>query len=225
MIQASRLMIAEFLEVTFSRHGTCKLLYDTSLALARSSPTRRYTGYILAAVVSVESCDVKGKMVWQLAYGISRHRGRMSAGMTCGQVVSSQPVGHGCTNETRSSARQPTGTGFSLSVASCAMSRELSVGCWFHENPGENLTEYHKCTKIIKVINLRYVRLSTGPSLVRHGRQEPGLGPSVTRPRNSCGLFISGRFHHCTDLDQLLSKISIPQDVTLISLISGCRCF
>ena len=45
VIQASRLMIAEFLEVTFSRHGTCKLLYDTSLALARSSPTRRYTGY------------------------------------------------------------------------------------------------------------------------------------------------------------------------------------
>ena len=44
VIQASRLMIAEFLEVTFSRHGTCKLLYDTSLALARSSPTRRYTG-------------------------------------------------------------------------------------------------------------------------------------------------------------------------------------
>ena len=37
-------MIVEFLEVTFSRHGTCKLLYDTSLALARSSPTRRYTG-------------------------------------------------------------------------------------------------------------------------------------------------------------------------------------
>ena len=37
-------MIVEFLEVTFIRHGTCKLLYDTSLALARSSPTRRYTG-------------------------------------------------------------------------------------------------------------------------------------------------------------------------------------
>ena len=37
-------MIVEFLDVTFSRHGTCKLLYDTSLALARSSPTRRYTG-------------------------------------------------------------------------------------------------------------------------------------------------------------------------------------
>ena len=37
-------MIAEFLEVTFSRHGTCKLLYDTSLALARASPTRRYIG-------------------------------------------------------------------------------------------------------------------------------------------------------------------------------------
>ena len=40
-------MIAEFLEVSYSRHGTCKLLYDTSLALARSSPTRRYTGLIL----------------------------------------------------------------------------------------------------------------------------------------------------------------------------------
>ena len=26
----------------------CKLLYDTSLALARSSPTRRYTGFIIA---------------------------------------------------------------------------------------------------------------------------------------------------------------------------------
>ena len=38
----SRLMIVEFLEVTFSRHDTCKLLCDTSLALARSSPTRRY---------------------------------------------------------------------------------------------------------------------------------------------------------------------------------------
>ena len=38
----------EFLEVTFSRHGTCKLLYDTSLALARSSPTKRYTGIISA---------------------------------------------------------------------------------------------------------------------------------------------------------------------------------
>ena len=37
-------MIVEFLEITFSRHDTCKLLCDTSLALARSSPTRRYTG-------------------------------------------------------------------------------------------------------------------------------------------------------------------------------------
>ena len=36
----------EFLELIFSRHGTCKLLCDTSLALARSSPTRRYTGNI-----------------------------------------------------------------------------------------------------------------------------------------------------------------------------------
>ena len=43
----SRLMIVEFPEVTFSRHGTCKLLYDTSLALARSSPTRRYTGWYI----------------------------------------------------------------------------------------------------------------------------------------------------------------------------------
>ena len=41
-------MIVEFLEETFSRHGTCKLLYDTSLALARSSPTRRYTGLTAA---------------------------------------------------------------------------------------------------------------------------------------------------------------------------------
>ena len=37
-------MIVEFLEITFSRRDTCKLLCDTSLALARSSPTRRYTG-------------------------------------------------------------------------------------------------------------------------------------------------------------------------------------
>ena len=41
-------MIVEFLELIFSRHGTCKLLCDTSLALARSSPTRRYTGIIPA---------------------------------------------------------------------------------------------------------------------------------------------------------------------------------
>ena len=40
----SRLMIVEFLEISFSRHDTCKLLCVTSLALARSSPTRRYTG-------------------------------------------------------------------------------------------------------------------------------------------------------------------------------------
>ena len=37
-------MIVEFLEITFSRHDACKLLCDTSPALARSSPTRRYTG-------------------------------------------------------------------------------------------------------------------------------------------------------------------------------------
>ena len=41
----------EFLEVTFNRHGTCKLLCDTSLTLARSSPTRRYTGKIGLALV------------------------------------------------------------------------------------------------------------------------------------------------------------------------------
>ena len=40
-------MIVEFLEVAFSRHGTCKFLCDISLALARSSPTRRYTGIII----------------------------------------------------------------------------------------------------------------------------------------------------------------------------------
>ena len=37
-------MIVEFLEIVFSRHDKCKLLSDTSLALARSSPTMRYTG-------------------------------------------------------------------------------------------------------------------------------------------------------------------------------------
>ena len=36
----------EFLELTFSRHDTCNLLCDTSLSLARSSPTWRYTGNI-----------------------------------------------------------------------------------------------------------------------------------------------------------------------------------
>ena len=36
----------EFVELTFSRHDTCNLLCDTSLALARFSPTRRYTGFI-----------------------------------------------------------------------------------------------------------------------------------------------------------------------------------
>ena len=51
----SRLMIAEFLEVTFSRHGTCKLLCDTSLVLARSSPTRRYTGLLRASERSERS--------------------------------------------------------------------------------------------------------------------------------------------------------------------------
>ena len=37
-------MIVEFLELTFSRHDTCNLLCDTSLAHAPSSPTWRYTG-------------------------------------------------------------------------------------------------------------------------------------------------------------------------------------
>ena len=46
-------MIVEFLEITFSRHDTCKLLCDTSLALARSSPTRRYTGCIIADEAAV----------------------------------------------------------------------------------------------------------------------------------------------------------------------------
>ena len=43
-------MIVEFLEITFSRHDTCKLLCDTSLALARSSPTRRYLNNYLTRV-------------------------------------------------------------------------------------------------------------------------------------------------------------------------------
>ena len=44
-------MIVEFLELTFSRHDTCNLLCDTSLALARFSPTRRYTGNICLLVL------------------------------------------------------------------------------------------------------------------------------------------------------------------------------
>ena len=39
-------MIVEFLELTFSRHGSWNILSDATLALARSSPTRRYTGVI-----------------------------------------------------------------------------------------------------------------------------------------------------------------------------------
>ena len=50
-------MIVEFLEITFSRHDTCKLLCDTSLALARSSPTRRYTG-TLRIHVDVDVCGL-----------------------------------------------------------------------------------------------------------------------------------------------------------------------
>ena len=47
-------MIVELLELTFSRHDTCNLLCDTSLALARSSPTRRYTDIIRAVTTSRE---------------------------------------------------------------------------------------------------------------------------------------------------------------------------
>ena len=50
--------MAEFLEITFSRHGTCKLLSDTYLALARSSPTRRYTGYERARSAKRVSTDI-----------------------------------------------------------------------------------------------------------------------------------------------------------------------
>ena len=45
----------EFLELTFSRHDTCKLLCDTSLAFARSSPTRRYTGLLMQGGVHLGS--------------------------------------------------------------------------------------------------------------------------------------------------------------------------
>ena len=53
----SRWMIVEFLELTFGRHDTCNLLCDTSLALARSSPTRRYTGFIVIQVFEALSVD------------------------------------------------------------------------------------------------------------------------------------------------------------------------
>ena len=49
-------MIVEFLELTFSRHDTCKLLCDTSLALARSSPTRRYTGNTFF-LICADACE------------------------------------------------------------------------------------------------------------------------------------------------------------------------
>ena len=48
-------MIVEFLELTFSRHETCNLLCDTCLALARFSPTRRYTGVIELSIAGRES--------------------------------------------------------------------------------------------------------------------------------------------------------------------------
>ena len=49
----------ELLEVTFSRHGTCKLLCDTSLALASSSPTRLYTGNMHAiCLLCIGTCSV-----------------------------------------------------------------------------------------------------------------------------------------------------------------------
>ena len=51
-------MIVEFLELTFGRHDTCKLLCDTSLALARFSPTRRYTGLTDAWVKPARLCTI-----------------------------------------------------------------------------------------------------------------------------------------------------------------------
>ena len=76
----SRWMILEFLELTFSRHDTCNLLCDTSLALARSSPTRRYTGIYRVSQKNVDSnkyllifcrtCDI-----FEILYLVSRHRG------------------------------------------------------------------------------------------------------------------------------------------------------
>ena len=51
-------MIVEFLELTFSRHDTCKLFCDTSLALARSSPTRRYTGFQKLRGASLEGLEI-----------------------------------------------------------------------------------------------------------------------------------------------------------------------
>ena len=59
----SRLMIVEFLEVTFSRHGTCKLFYGTYLALARSSPTRRYTGTVCIKMQSFKNF-IKQRMIF-----------------------------------------------------------------------------------------------------------------------------------------------------------------
>ena len=66
-------MIAEFLEVTFSRHGTCKLLCDTSLVLARSSPTRRYTGKY---VYNISSGYLQKWLRYDIKYFIIRHFSR-----------------------------------------------------------------------------------------------------------------------------------------------------
>ena len=48
----------EFLELTFSRHDTCNLLCDTSLALARASPTWRYSGSYRLAVITGQMVTV-----------------------------------------------------------------------------------------------------------------------------------------------------------------------
>ena len=58
-------MIVEFLELTFSRHDTCNLLCDTSLALARSSPTWRYTGYISGLDLSFAGSQGEYHHMWR----------------------------------------------------------------------------------------------------------------------------------------------------------------
>ena len=61
----------EFLEFTFSRNGTCKILSDTTLALARSSPTRRYTGKYCAQLLFVEfwlAMTVDPEVVYHLPF-------------------------------------------------------------------------------------------------------------------------------------------------------------
>ena len=63
----------EFLEVTFSRNSMFKLLCDTYLALARSSPTRRYTGKYIPCIPILRCvCGMSSRAVTSVIDGCRR---------------------------------------------------------------------------------------------------------------------------------------------------------